>query len=77
MEIETKAIKIAHRLPPWTTNTFCYSYVPFERITERIKSLSKDFLNKNSQDDLIKPMILAAKPSQNGQHSAIYRALNW
>ena len=29
--IETKAIKIAHRLPPWTTNTFCYSYVSFDK----------------------------------------------
>ena len=47
--IETKAIKIAHRLPPWTTNSFCYSYVKFEKITDRIKKLAKDFLNKNSK----------------------------
>ena len=75
--IETKAIKIAYRLPPWTTNTFCYSYVQFDKITDRIKILAKDFLKKNSQDDLIKPLIENSKPSQIGRHSAIYKALNW
>ena len=69
--VETLAIKIAHRLPPWTTNHFCYSYVTFEKITDRIKKLAKDFLNKNANDVLIKPLIDAAKPSINGQHSAV------
>ena len=75
--VETLAIKIAHRLPPWTTNHFCYSYVTFEKITDRIKKLAKDFLNKNANDVLIKPLIDAAKPSINGQHSAVYKTLNW
>ena len=71
------AIKIAHRLPPWTTNHFCYSYVSFDKITDRIKLLAKDFLKKNSNDELIKPLIEAAKPSINGRHSAVYKTLNW
>ena len=64
-------------LPPWTTNHFCYSYVSFDKITDRMKLLAKDFLKKNSNDDLIKPLIEAAKPSINGRHSAIYKILNW
>ena len=75
--IESKAIKIAHRLPPWTTNTFCYSYVKFEKITDRIKKLGKDFLHKNSDDNLIKPLIENSKPSLSGRHSAVYKVLNW
>ena len=53
--VETLAIKIAHRLPPWTTNTFCYSYVSFENIIERIRSQSRNFLQKNESDELINP----------------------
>ena len=75
--IETTAIKIAHRLPPWTTNSFCYSFVSFDKIIDRMKTLAKDFLNKNSQDELIKPLIESAKPSQIGRHSAVFKTLNW
>ena len=75
--VETMAIKIAHRLPQWTTNYFCYSYVTFERITDRLKKLSKNFLRINANDELIKPLIEAAKPSMNGRHSAVYKTLNW
>ena len=46
--VETQAIKIAHRLPPWTTNTFCYEYVGFEKISDRLKTLAKNFLRPNS-----------------------------
>ena len=60
-----------------TSNTFCYSHVKFEKITDRIKKLGKDFLDKNSQDYLIKPLIENAKPSQIGRHSAVYKILNW
>ena len=41
--VETSAINIAHRLPPWTTNTFCYSYVTFDKISDRFKNQAKNF----------------------------------
>ena len=75
--IETKAIKIAFRLPPWTTNTWCYKYICFDNILNRLKSKSKQFLEKNQNDTLIKPLIDSAKPSLTGQHSAVYKTLNW
>ena len=75
--IETTAIKLSHRLPPWTTNQWCYSMVNFEPILERIKRLSKAFINKNSNDFLIKPLIDASEPSMFGKHSPIYKILNW
>ena len=75
--IETTAIKLSHRLPPWTTNHWCYSMVNFEPILERIKRLSKAFINKNSNDFLIKPLIDASEPSMFGKHSPIYKILNW
>ena len=75
--IETAAIKIAYRLPPWTTNRWCYSFVNFEKILDRIKSNSKKFLNNYKEDELIKPLIMNAKPSLIGQHSAVFKALNW
>ena len=75
--IETTAIKIAYSLPPWTTNGWCYSFVEFKDILSRIKVNAKTFLNRNSEDELIKPLIDNAKPSHTGQHSAVYKALNW
>ena len=75
--IETEAIKLAYRLPPWTTNHWCYSMVSFEPILERIKRLGKSFINKNKNDSLIKPLIDSAKPSLIGKHSPIYKILNW
>ena len=75
--IETEAIKIAYRLPPWTTNHWCYQMVNFEPILERIKRLGKAFINKNSNDALIKPLIDSAKPSIIGKHSPTYKILNW
>ena len=75
--IETQAIKIAYRLPPWATNFWCYKQVTIENILVRIKRQAKQFLNKNSEDDLIKPLIVAAKPSMTGLHSAVYKTLNW
>ena len=75
--IETTAIKIAFNLAPWATNHWCYSYVNFEKILTRLKTNSTKFLNRNSEDDLIKPLIESAKPSHTGKHSAIYKALNW
>ena len=75
--IETQAIKIAYRLPPWTTNYWCYEMVNFENILDRLKKNAKQFLNKNSNDELIKPLIDNAKPSMTGQHSAVFKAMNW
>ena len=75
--IETKAIKIAFRLPPWTTNFWCYKMINFENILDRIKSKAKIFLKKNSEDELIKPLIKEAKPSNIGFHSPIYKVLQW
>ena len=75
--IECQAIKIAFGLPPWTTNDWCYTYVSFENILERIKQLGKQFIDKNKDDQLIKPLIDAAKPSITGKHSPIYKILKW
>ena len=75
--VEIEAIKIAFRLPPWTSHHWCYNHINFENILERIKSLGKNFLNKNKNDFLIKPLIEASKPSMNGTHSPIFKMLNW
>ena len=75
--IEIEAIKIAFRLPPWSMHHWCYSFVNFEPILERMKTLSKNFIKKNKEDSLIKPLIEASKPSMNGLHSPIYKILNW
>ena len=75
--IETEAIKIAFRLPPWTLNFWCYKYVRFENILDRLKSKAKKFLDKNSKDELIQPLIDSAKASMTGQHSAVFKTLQW
>ena len=75
--IETEAIKIAYRLPPWTSNTWCYRLVKTENILERLKKQAKIFLLKNQNDDLISPLIKDSKMSIIGQHSPVYKALNW
>ena len=75
--LETDAIKIAFRLPPWTTNFWCYQYVKFENILDRLKKQAKIFLKTNSDDELIKPLIESSKMSINGLHSAVYKTLNW
>ena len=75
--IETQAIKIAFRLPPWTTNFWCYQYANIEPILDRLKSQAKRFLNLNSKDELIEPLIKSAKPSVTGLHSAVFKTLNW
>ena len=71
------AIKIAYRLPPWTTNHWCYDLVNFDDILTRIKINAKKFLDKNCKDDLIEPLIQKSKPSLSGKHSAVFKALNW
>ena len=75
--VETEAIKIAFRLPPWTTNFWCYEYAKIENILDRLKSQAKKFLKSNSEDELIKPLIENSKMSINGLHSAVYKTLNW
>ena len=75
--IETSAIKIAYDLAPWTTNYWCYKQVNFTLILERIQLLAKQFINKNKNDYVLKPFIHNNKPSLNGNHSPIYKALNW
>ena len=72
--VETQAIKIAFRLAPWATNTSCYDLVTFPKILTRLKSL---FLNMNKNDELIAPLISESKMSIIGQHSAIYKVLNF
>ena len=75
--IEVEAIKIAYQLPPWTLKQLCYNMVNFDNILERIKHLGKEFIRKNSEDALIKPLICNAKPSMNGKHSPVFKILNW
>ena len=75
--VETQAIKIAFRLAPWATNTSCYNLVTSPKILTRLKSLSKNFLNMNKNDELIEPLISETKMSMTGQHSAIYKVLNF
>ena len=52
--IEVKAIKIAFRLPPWATNTWCYNLINFDKILDRLKKQAKSFLTKHSSDHLMK-----------------------
>ena len=75
--IETEAIKIAFDLAPWTLNYWCYTMIDFMPILERLKLLSKQFLDKNVSEPLIKPLIDNAKPNMNGKHGPIYKTLNW
>ena len=75
--IETEAIKIAFNLAPWITNYFCYSLINFMPILERLKHLGKQFILKNKDDILKKPLIQNAKPCMNGKHGPIYKILNW
>ena len=75
--IETEAIKIAYRLPPWATNTWCYDLVSFDNILKRLKQLSSDFIEKNCNDELIKPLIEDLKPSMTGLHSPMYKVLHF
>ena len=75
--IETEAIKIAFNLPPWTSNYWCYTQINFTPILSRMKSLSKDFLDKNRKDQLISELINNSKHSNLGLHSPVFKALNW
>ena len=75
--VETTAIKISHRLPPWATNTYTYSLVKFPKILDRIKALSKQFINSNKEDELIKPLIDSVKPSTIGHQSILYKTLKF
>ena len=75
--IEIEAIKVAYQLPPWTLNHFCYKFINFDNILQRIQKLGKQFIDKNKEDNLIKPLIENAKPSSNGNHSPVYKILNW
>ena len=75
--IETSAIKIAHRLPPWATNSWCYNLISFEPILDRIKSASTKFIERNKSDELISPLIENIKPSITGYHSPLYKAMKF
>ena len=75
--VETEAIKVAYQLPPWTTNYWCYNLVKFDNILNRMKHLGRNFLDKNAQDPLIKPLIDDSKPSMSGKHSPVFKILNW
>ena len=75
--IETQAIKIAYRLAPWATNTSCYNLINFPKINDRLKSLAKNFVNNNKEDDLIQPLIMNIKPSMTGHHSPLYKAIKF
>ena len=76
--VETEAIKIAYRIPPWSTNTWCYKMADLkENILERLKTQAKSFLTNNQKSDLISPLIEQSKPSITGNHSPVFKALNW
>ena len=75
--IETEAIKLAHRIPPWATDTWCYNLVTFEPILNRIKKLSSNFIEKNKNDELITPLIEDLKPSMRGNHSPLYKIMTF
>ena len=72
--IETQAIKIAHRLRAWATNTRCYELINFNPIDQRMKTLTKNFISVNQSDELIKPLLDNLKPSMTGLHSPLYKA---
>ena len=75
--IEVQAIKIAYRLAPWATNTSCYKLTNFPKITERLKTLARKFVTDNKEDDMIEPLIKNVKPSMTGNHSPLYKAINF
>ena len=75
--IETEAIKIAFNLAPWTSNYWCYTLINFTPILSRMKTLSKDFLQKNSKDKLISELTTNSKHSNIGVLSPVYKTLNW
>ena len=75
--IEIPTIKLAYDLPPWTTNYWCHQVINFTPILERLKTLSKKFIEHNKNDFLLKPFIENCKPSPYGTHSPIYKILNW
>ena len=75
--IETEAIKIAFNLAPWTSNYWCYTKITFTPVLSRMKSLSKDFLDKKRKDQLISELINNSKHSNLGLHSPVFKALNW
>ena len=53
--VETRAIKLAYRLAPWTTNTWCYKQINVEGILSRLKTQARIFLKKNGTDELSCP----------------------
>ena len=75
--VEIEAIKISFRLPPWASNTWCYSLVNFEKIKTRLQKLSKSFVEKNQDEELIKPLIEDIKPSMTGLHSPMYKVIKF
>ena len=75
--VEILAIKIAHSLPPWATNTWCYDLITFNPILHRLKELSKKFISANQSDELINPLLENLKPSMTGLHSPLFKAKNF
>ena len=51
--------------------------INFTPILQRLKSLAKQFIKKNDNDFILKPYIENSKPSKYGNHSPVYKALNW
>ena len=75
--METEAIKIAYRLPPWTTKSWCYKTAQIENVLQRLKGQAKKFLRKNEKNELISTLIEEVKPSQTGNHSPVFKTINW
>ena len=55
--VETRAIKIAFRLPSWTLQSYVYKLTNIEPIKDRIKRLASDFIRKNSEDPHIADLL--------------------
>ena len=51
--------------------------ITFTPILDRLKALAKQFIKKNENDFLFKPYIEGSKPSNYGNHSPVYKAINW
>ena len=75
--VEILAIKIAYRLPTWSTNTWCYDLIKFTPILQRLKNLSKKFIAANQSDDLVNPLLENLRPSMTGLHSPLFKAKNF
>ena len=73
--IETKLIKLAFRLAPWTPYKICYQYFKGEDIISRVKRLAINFINKNRHSDEIMKEIVNEADREDAPDTIIRKIL--